>query len=180
MKHLYDGDAASNTLSWRWVAGIQTKGKNYLAQSWNISKFTNNKYKNVKLNETALPIIDKREYKITPVQINKNTDLNDQLIIFENEMHSDFLEHKKYKKIHFVLLGNENRLVKLSSKVLNYKKNVIKSRLNEIKFEAGLLDGNSLTSFTKSFNSFDVIYPSIGENFSFLYLLFVNLLIFQD
>ena len=168
MKHLYDGDAASNTLSWRWVAGIQTKGKNYLAQSWNISKFTNNKYKNVKLNETALPIIDKREYKITPIQISKNTDLNDQLIIFENEMHSDFLEHKKYKKIHFVLLGNENRLIKLSSKVLDYKKNVIKSRLNEIKFEAGLLDGNSLTNFTKSFNSFDVIYPSIGENFSFL------------
>ena len=31
MKHLYDGDAASNTLGWRWVAGIQTQGKNYLA-----------------------------------------------------------------------------------------------------------------------------------------------------
>ena len=43
MKYLFDGDAASNTLSWRWVAGIQTKGKNYLAKSWNISKFTNNK-----------------------------------------------------------------------------------------------------------------------------------------
>ena len=27
MKHLLDGDAASNTLSWRWVAGLQTKGK---------------------------------------------------------------------------------------------------------------------------------------------------------
>ena len=40
MKNLFDGDAASNTLSWRWVAGIQTKGKNYLAKSWNISKFT--------------------------------------------------------------------------------------------------------------------------------------------
>ena len=25
MKHLFDGDAASNTLSWRWVAGLQTK-----------------------------------------------------------------------------------------------------------------------------------------------------------
>ena len=91
MKHLYDGDAASNTLSWRWVAGIQTKGKNYLAQSWNISKFTNNKYKNVKLNETALPIIDKREYKISPFQISKNEDVNDNLIIFENEMLEDFL-----------------------------------------------------------------------------------------
>ena len=30
MKHLYDGDAAANTLGWRWVAGIQTQGKNYL------------------------------------------------------------------------------------------------------------------------------------------------------
>ena len=80
MKHLYDGDAASNTLSWRWVAGIQTKGKNYLAQSWNISQFTNNKYKNVKLNETALPIIDKREYKVSSIQINKNDHLNDYLI----------------------------------------------------------------------------------------------------
>ena len=56
MKHLLDGDAASNTLSCRWVAGLQTKGKHYVAQSWNISKFTNNKYKNVKLNENALPL----------------------------------------------------------------------------------------------------------------------------
>ena len=171
MKHLYDGDAASNTLSWRWVAGIQTKGKNYLAQSWNISKFTNKKYKNVKLNETALPIIDKREYKISSVPIGKNGDLNDHLIIFENEMHIDFVDHKKYKKIHFVLLGNENRSVQLSTKVMDYKKNVIKSRLNEIEYEAELLDGNGLINFTKTSKSFDVLYPSIGENFSFLKML---------
>ena len=171
MKYLYDGDPASNTLSWRWVAGIQTKGKNYLAQSWNISKFTNNKYKNVKLNETALPIIDKREYKISPFQISKNEDVNDNLIIFENEMHEDFLEKKRYKKIYFVLLGNENRSVKLSTKVMDYKKDVIKSRLNEIKYEAELLDGNSLTNLVKTSKSFDVIYPSIGENFSFFKML---------
>ena len=29
-KYLYDGDAASNLLSWRWVAGLHTKGKKYL------------------------------------------------------------------------------------------------------------------------------------------------------
>ncbi len=171
MKHLYDGDAASNTLSWRWVAGIQTKGKNYLAQSWNISKFTNNKYKNVKLNETALPIIDKREYKISPFEISKNEDVNDNLIIFENEMYEDFMKKKKYKKIYFVLLGNENRSVKLSTKVMDYKKDVIKSRLNEIKYQAELLDGNSLTKLAKTSKSFDVIYPSIGENFSFFKML---------
>lgn len=30
LRHLLDGDAASNTLSWRWVAGLQTPGKTYL------------------------------------------------------------------------------------------------------------------------------------------------------
>ena len=39
-EHLLDGDPASNTLSWRWVAGIQTPGKHYLARAENISRFT--------------------------------------------------------------------------------------------------------------------------------------------
>ncbi len=168
LKHLYDGDPASNTLSWRWVAGIQTKGKNYLAQSWNISKFTNNKYKDVKLNETALPIIDKREYKISHIQIKKNENINDHLIVFDNEMHADIYEQKKYKKIYFVLLGNENRSVKLSAKVMDFKRNIIKTKSNEIQHLAEILDGNGLINFTKDFKSFDVMYPSIGENFSFL------------
>ena len=168
MKHLYDGDAASNTLSWRWVAGIQTKGKNYLARSWNISKFSNNKYNNVKLNESALPIVDKREYKISPIQINKNEDLNEYLILFENETYRDFAELKKYKKIYFVLMGNENRSVKLSTKVIDFKKEIINSQLNEIKNIAELLDEKSFINFTEISKSFDVVYPSIGENFSFL------------
>ncbi|MFQ6551818.1 FAD-binding domain-containing protein [Aestuariibius insulae] len=40
LRHLYDGDPASNTLSWRWVAGLQTRGKAYIAEAWNIEKFT--------------------------------------------------------------------------------------------------------------------------------------------
>lgn len=42
--HLLDGDPASNTLSWRWVAGLQTAGKTYLAQADNIAKFTNGRF----------------------------------------------------------------------------------------------------------------------------------------
>ena len=42
MKYLFDGDSSSNTLGWRWVAGIQTKGKNYVASEWNIKKFAPN------------------------------------------------------------------------------------------------------------------------------------------
>ena len=54
MRHLFDGDSASNTLSWRWVAGLQTIGKHYLATASNISKFTNNVHKPQNLNENAL------------------------------------------------------------------------------------------------------------------------------
>ena len=39
-RHLLDGDAASNTLGWRWVAGLHTRGKAYPAEAWNIAKFT--------------------------------------------------------------------------------------------------------------------------------------------
>ena len=43
-RHLLDGDPASNTLSWRWVSGLHTPGKTYLATASNIAKFTNNRF----------------------------------------------------------------------------------------------------------------------------------------
>ncbi|MGB3470487.1 MAG: FAD-binding domain-containing protein [Erythrobacter sp.] len=42
LRHLIDGDAASNTLSWRWVGGLHTKGKTYLARTDNIARYTAN------------------------------------------------------------------------------------------------------------------------------------------
>lgn len=44
LRNLLDGDPASNTLSWRWVAGRQTPGKTYLARASNISKFTDRRF----------------------------------------------------------------------------------------------------------------------------------------
>lgn len=38
-RHLICACPASNTLSWRWVAGIQTRGRAYLARPSNIRKF---------------------------------------------------------------------------------------------------------------------------------------------
>jgi deoxyribodipyrimidine photo-lyase len=43
-EHLLDGDVASNTLSWRWVAGLQTPGKTYLAQADNIAHYTDGEH----------------------------------------------------------------------------------------------------------------------------------------
>lgn len=44
LRHLLDGDPASNTLSWRWVAGLQTRGKTYLARRANIARFTEGRF----------------------------------------------------------------------------------------------------------------------------------------
>lgn len=38
-RHLLDADPASNTLSWRWVAGRQTAGKSYLVRRSNVEKY---------------------------------------------------------------------------------------------------------------------------------------------
>lgn len=38
-RQLLDADPASNTLSWRWVAGLQTPGKTYLVRVSNIEKY---------------------------------------------------------------------------------------------------------------------------------------------
>lgn len=39
-KYLTDADPASNTLSWRWVAGLHTAGKTYLADAERIASMT--------------------------------------------------------------------------------------------------------------------------------------------
>lgn len=43
-RHLIDGDAASNTLGWRWVGGLHTADKTYLARASNINKFTGGRF----------------------------------------------------------------------------------------------------------------------------------------
>lgn len=43
-RHLMDGDPASNTLGWRWVCGLHTSGKTYLARASNIAHFTDNRF----------------------------------------------------------------------------------------------------------------------------------------
>jgi deoxyribodipyrimidine photo-lyase len=56
---LIDADPAVNTLSWRWVAGLQTRGKHYLARAENIHKYTEGRFdpKGL-LDENAAPLAE--------------------------------------------------------------------------------------------------------------------------
>jgi deoxyribodipyrimidine photo-lyase len=57
LRHLLDADAASNTLSWRWVAGLQTRGKHYVARAENIARYTGGRFNPAgQLNEAPAPL----------------------------------------------------------------------------------------------------------------------------
>ncbi|MFB1485910.1 MULTISPECIES: FAD-binding domain-containing protein [unclassified Thiocapsa] len=59
LRHLLDGDPASNTLSWRWVAGLHTRGKHYLARADNIARYTDGRFDpKGELDEQALPLTE--------------------------------------------------------------------------------------------------------------------------
>ena len=166
MKHLFDGDAASNTLSWRWVAGIQTQGKNYLARESNIRKFTNQRYINTALNENALPLKNPKIYSLQEVRYLHTKQKYKNLVLFESDLNinkrKSFFEN--YENIFLVLLENKKRNIELDDKVLNFKKNLQVAFTNEIS-NTHLIDGDTFTTFNEEF---DVMYPSVGENIDFL------------
>ena len=171
MKHLYDGDAAANTLGWRWVAGIQTQGKNYLATEWNIKKFTNNRFSNIKLNENAPPKINNKTYAASILGFNNPQNLEEKnLLIFENNLAfeiSDFKD-KKFKKIFLVSNKNENRTIKLSEKLIKFKSQLIedqKKRLKEKSIKTEIIDLSEIQNINETFYG---LYPTVGENLDFI------------
>ncbi|KRO63775.1 MAG: DNA photolyase, partial [Pelagibacteraceae bacterium BACL5 MAG-120820-bin39] len=169
MKHLYDGDAASNTLGWRWVAGIQTQGKHYLATEWNINKFTNNRFQNIKLNENELPINDYTHYQIeNKIFNNNNPKENESLIIFDNNLGYDECDfaNSKFEKIY--LVNHNKREIELSENVINFKKELLKDqkqRLENKSINAEIIDISEMTKIKENIN---VFYPAIGENLDYL------------
>ena len=170
MQYLYDGDTASNTLGWRWVAGVQTQGKHYLASEWNINKFTNNRFENIKLNENAKPISNDKIYSVINKSFKNSEILEDKtLLIFENNMtfeFSDFKEHK-FKKI-LLVSNNTDRAIKLSEKVLKFKANLLedqKIRLKEKSINCETININDLKNITEEVYA---LYPTVGENLNFI------------
>jgi len=170
MQHLYDGDPASNTLGWRWVAGIQTQGKNYLASEWNIKKFTNNRFDNIKLNENAPPKIPEKTYSIMKKNFS-NKNINDRnLLIFENNLSFETTDFKnnKFKKIYIISNKNKNRSIKLSEKVIKFKSLLIddqKQRLKDNFIDCEVFDISEIKNIREEIIA---LYPTVGENLDYL------------
>ena len=173
MKHLFDGDAASNTLGWRWVAGIQTQGKNYLATEWNIKKFTNNRFQNIKINEVAEPKTTEKNYSIIDKSFSNPALLEDKvLLIFDNSLSFEFtdFQDQKFKKILIVSNKNENRQIKLSDNVLNFKTHLIKDQLKRLKEKSNASDIIDISKIKNIDEKVYALYPTVGESLYYLEL----------
>ena len=170
MQHLYDGDAASNTLGWRWVAGIQTQGKHYLASEWNIKKFTNNRFQNIKLNENAPPKNSERSYSVINQEFSNPQDIKEKnLIIFENNLSFEITDFNKnfFKKIYIVSNKNENRSIKLSERLVKFKSLLVedqKQRLKDKKIDSEVININEINNIENCYG----LYPAVGENLDYL------------
>ncbi len=173
MHHLYDGDAASNTLGWRWVAGIQTHGKHYVATEWNIKKFTNNRFQKIRLNENAVPLLSEKNYSINKKDFTNVEILEDKiLLIFENNLSFEITSFKdnKFKEILLIDHKNNYRTINLSEKVMNFKSDLLKDqkkRLKEKSINCEIININEIKNINENVYA---IYPSIGENLDFINL----------
>ena len=170
MQHLYDGDPASNTLGWRWVAGIQTQGKNYLASEWNIKKFTDNRFKNIKLKENASPKKVEKFYPIIKKDFtNPDIEEGKNLLVFENSLSLELSEliNNKFNKIKLITNQNQNRKIKLSEKTMNFKTQLFedqKKRLKDKSLECEILDVSEIEDIADSY----LLYPTVGETLDYI------------
>jgi hypothetical protein len=91
MRHLLDGDPASNTLSWRWVAGLQTVGKTYLATAHNIESSTGGRFRPRGLATHAFAIDDDAPMPV-PLAAPKPESLPSgrvALLLHEDDLHAE-------------------------------------------------------------------------------------------
>lgn len=170
MQHLYDGDAASNTLGWRWVAGIQTAGKHYLARASNIAQFTNGRFAPQNLNETALPIASAKSYDIMPIDDHANYQKKyNNLIVLENDLYLKNEEfYAAYDAVYVLRPDSVVRSVDIAGAVTDFKMGLV-SAFCEICPDAQIIDSAELQQIAASQTGLDIVYPSIGDNLDHLF-----------
>ncbi len=169
MHHLFDGDAASNTLGWRWVAGVQTAGKHYLAHSSNISRYTDGRFGDDTLNEDAESYIDSTNHNIIPIDpAGRMTRKFDTLIVFDTDLHLDSENtYNDYESVLVICLNNDERSILLSEPVLTFKRALITNFLARCQ-NASLCDPSHIMRIASTIEGVDVVYPFVGDNLDYL------------
>ena len=169
MQHLFDGDAASNTLGWRWVAGIQTIGKHYVARATNIEQFTNGRFSPNNLNEAPVPVESSKTYDILPIDDHANYQKKyNNLIVLENDIYAKSKsDYEAYDAVFVLHPDSIARSADLAVPVKDFKIRLVSAFCENHK-NAQVIDAAALRAIAASQQGLDVVYPAIGDNFDFL------------
>ena len=164
-KNLLDADAASNTLSWRWVSGLHTKDKVYLAKEENIEKFSKFRFNGKKILAKKYNTKEHKLYEYNECSFSsQNSDNIDYYLINQNNLIYEESLLKKLKNsnvIYFNLFQYpENSQVKQ-----NFESNAVKEYLNwlkENKIDVQILKNEDELKSIVNDSKLLTIYPSVG------------------
>ena len=142
-KNLLDADPASNTLSWRWVSGLQTKGKRYIATQNNIDRFTGNRFnfpKNFYVKEKE--VIDNRVYEpeISIRYQNNSSNFKKGILIHEEDLSLSFVE----KNIPIMMQSKTHNPYNQTSLPINLANRSIENSIDRCKKNFG---SNNVSTF---------------------------------
>ncbi len=170
MQHLLDGDAASNTLSWRWVAGMHTNNKPYIATKENINKYTANRFINTPmniLNQASTIIVNKHQCNGVPTQ--KNYPNSKYLFMFDNDLHikNRTKLFNSYSKVYILFNQVNDKNLALSDNVFNFKLKLL-NNINRLIPNSKVLDFTDMDELVNDIKNIDVIYPGVGDNLDFM------------
>ena len=169
MQYLLDGDPASNTLSWRWVAGLHTKGKTYLANAENIKKFTGGAfYPTDQLSKTPKFISEDESHNLKELNFEQDHAERIQCLL----VHESDLSLEGTPECDLILVQkrplqttsrSENVRTFISSALENYQNELSNSHDNEII----MVDLDNIAFFKKIISdrnlmSIHTFYPSVG------------------
>tara|TARA_B100000073_G_scaffold329614_1_gene317351 strand:+ start:770 stop:1936 length:1167 start_codon:yes stop_codon:yes gene_type:complete len=135
MRHLLDADSASNTLSWRWVVGLHTKNKYYLARADNIKKYTNgifNPHELIKKDYVyKIPFINSNFSGFTIDNESFSESVNCVLI------HENDLSLENLPESNFILVQKTNcEGIKRSSHVKEFIDKCLENRINDLRIKS--------------------------------------------
>ena len=166
MKHLLDGDASSNTLSWRWVAGMHTNKKPYLASKENIDKYTNNRFRDTPISmSNEINIIKNSQHQSNKLPVQRSFPNSNILLMFDNDMNimnrsKLFNSYSKVYILHNVVINNQ---FELSEKVSQFKRGLI-DKINKLIPNSEVLKSTDIGTYLRGQILVDVIYPGVGHN----------------
>ena len=94
LQHLLDADAASNTLSWRWVGGLHTRGKTYLARADNIERYTDGRFRPTGLSLIADPLVEAENPPAAPAPVGDEMPESDYLLLLTDDDMTPEMPHR--------------------------------------------------------------------------------------